>query len=327
MDSVHGESTVRLIINGRASLSSPLRRSLQRAARDLEQRNVTVETCVTKSPVDAEHFARDACSECCAAVIAVGGDGTLNQVINGVMAQNQKNRSEVAVGVIPAGTANDFAACIGVRSRDAYRLLMSCNGEQARWLDLGKVQSRYFINIASGGFGAEATRNLSPWLKSTYGAEAYFLNGVRQLLTATQPQAHFQSGDWQWEGRALAFAIGNGRQTGGGCVLCPDALLDDGELDLCIIPAHIDLHKLLTSWLNGPMSVVGKLLSLQNPLRHGVIGYILEYYKELVVRKRVSSLDICLDEAIALNLDGEATEPRKVFSFTAQQQKIKFLIP
>jgi lipid kinase YegS len=326
MSLFHDEYTVRLIVNSQANLNGRLKRSLQRAVRDLGERNVIVETFVTESPFDAERLAQEACTEGHAAVVAVGGDGTLHQVVNGVMMLNRECRSEVAVGLIPAGTANDFAGSLGIRSRDAYRTLMTLSEERVKWLDLGKVQSRYFINVATAGFGADATRNLSPCLKSLYGAETYFVNGARKLLTTLPQQTRFQSGDWHWEGRALAFAIGNGKQAGGGCMLCPEAQLDDGKLDLCIIPAHVELHKLLTSWVNGPIGTVGKLLSLQNPLRHGVIGYVLEYYKELVVRKRVSSLDIHFEQSMPLNLDGEPTEPCEEFSVTAMQQKLKFLV-
>ncbi|MCK5679628.1 hypothetical protein KAI46_02310, partial [bacterium] len=118
---------------------------------------------------------------------------------------------------------------------------------------------------------------------------------------------------------------GNGKQAGGGCVMCPEAQLDDGELDLCIIPAHVEIHKLLNSWVNGPLAVVKQLLSLQNPLRHGVVDYLLTYYKKLVVRKRVSSLDIELKQPLSINLDGEPTESREKFQITALHQQLKFL--
>ncbi|MCK5679525.1 YegS/Rv2252/BmrU family lipid kinase [bacterium] len=321
-----GSRTVRLIVNGRAELGGQLKKSLQRAVRDLGERHVTVETLVTESSCDAERFAEEACIDGCAAVIAVGGDGTLYQVVNGVMKQSRGARSEVSVGVIPAGTANDFAGGLGLRSRDAYRILMALTTEQVRWLDLGKVQSRYFINFASGGFGAEATRNPPSWLKSAYGTEAYIVNGARRILALSPQQASFQSGDWCWEGRFLTFAIGNGRQAGGGCVMCPEAQLDDGELDLCIIPAHVEIQNLLNSWINGPFGIVRQLLSLQNPLRHGVVGYLLEYYKELVIRKRVSSLDICLEQPLSINLDGEPTEPRANFQITTLHQQIRYLV-
>lgn len=316
---------VRLIINGRANLGGRLKRLLRQAVRDLGQRNVTVETLVTESSRDAERFAKEACAGGRYAIFAVGGDGTLHQVINGVM-EGLKGDSEVAVGVIPAGTANDFAGGLGIRSRNVCRTLLELGDDKVRWFDLGKVQSRYFINFASGGFGAKATRNLPSWLKSAYGSEAYFLNGVRQILTSPVQQASFQTDDWRWEGRFLTFAIGNGRQAGGGCRLCPKAQLDDGKLDLCIIPAHVELLNLLNSWVNGPISVVRQLLSSKNPLQHGVVGYILEYYKELVIRKQVSTLDIHLDQPLSLNLDGEPTGPRKEFQITVIPQKLKFLL-
>ncbi len=328
MKSIFNEQrTIRLIINGRANLSGRLKRLLRQTVRDLGERNVIVETLVTEFPSDAERFAGEVCAESHVAVVAVGGDGTLHQVINGVMKQSQGARSEVAVGVIPAGTANDFAGSLGISSRNVCRTLSALSDERMRWLDLGRVQSRYFVNFASGGFGAEATRNLAPWLKSAYGVEAYFLNGVRQILKSPPQQASFQSNDWHWEGRCLTFVLGNGRQAGGGCVLCPKAQLDDGELDLCIIPARVEILNLLSSWVNGPMAVVRQLLSLQNPLRHGVIGYILEYYKELVVRKRISFLDIRLDRELSLNLDGEPIEPRNNFHIEVMPQKLKFLYP
>ena len=327
MESILSEPcTVRLIVNGRADLGGRFKRSLQRAVRDLGERHVTVEILVTELPHDAEQFAEEACIDGCAAVVAVGGDGTLNQVVNGVMKQSRGARPEVTVGVIPAGTANDFAGGLGLRSRDVYRILMALTTERVRWLDLGKVQSRYFINFASGGFGAEATHKLPSWLKSAYGAEAYIVNGARRILALSPQQASFQSGDWRWEGRFLTFAIGNGKQAGGGCVVCPEAQLDDGGLDLCIIPAHVEIQNLLNSWINGPLGIVRQLLSLQNPLRHGVLGYLLEYYKELVVRNRVSSLDIELKQPLSINLDGEPTDPREKFQITTLHQQLKFLV-
>ena len=326
MSSHPDQPIVRLIINGRAKLSARLRKSLQRAVRDLGSRDVIVETLITEAPLDAERFAQEACTEQHAAVFAVGGDGTLHQVINGVMKQGQQRCSKVAVGVIPTGTANDLAGCLNVTSDDAYKMLMAFDGDCARWLDLGRVKSRYFINFVTGGFGAEASSKLPLWLKSVYGTEAYFANGARQILQATPRQGCFQSSDWRWEGRFFAFAIGNSWQAGG-CVLCPDAQLDDGELDLCIIPAHVELHKLLTSWVNGPIKAVSKLLLFQNPLQHGVIGYLLEYYKELVIRKRVSSLDIQLEQVIPLNLDGEPIEAHEDFCVTTLHRKLKILVP
>lgn len=326
MKSPFKESTVSLIVNGQTHLSSRLKKSLQHSIRGLERQDITVETHITESPKDAEQFAEEACIKSHAAVFAVGGDGTLHQVINGIMKHSRKSRPEIAVGIIPAGTANDFAGCLGIRSRDACETLLKLSPEHTRWLDLGKVQSRYFINVASGGFGADATRNLPPWLKSVYGTELYLINGACQMLTSAPRQACFQSDDWQWEGRFLTFAIGNSKQAGGGCVLCPEAQLDDGELDLFIIPAHVEIQKLLSSWVNGPISVVRKLLSLKNPLRHGVIGYLLEYHKKLIVRKRVSSLNINLKRPLTLNLDGEPTEPRKKFRVTTLHQQIKFLV-
>ncbi len=316
---------VRLIVNGQAQISGKLKRSLKKATRDLGRQNVTVETMVTDSPLAAEELAAEACSKDYAAVVAVGGDGTLHQVINGVMQQRRGIRSEIVVGVIPAGTANDFAAGLGIEKYDAYQTLMALNSESVRWLDLGKVESRYFINFASGGFGAEATRGSSALMKTLYGAEAYALNGVRRMLDSSACRGTFKSKDWQWEGRFLTFAIGNGSQAGGGCVMCSKAQLDDGELDLCIIPAHVEIRKLLYSWVNGPVSTVKNLLLMRNPLRYGVISYLLEYYKKVIVRKRVSALDIQLEHDLPLSLDGETSGALDKFRVRVLPHQIRFL--
>ena len=103
-------------------------------------------------------------------------------------------------------------------------------------MDVGRVAGRPFINMATGGFGTEITVETRPELKKALHGAAYLVTGLTHLSELRPVNARFTGPDFSWAGELLVLAIGNGRQAGGGHVLAPEALLDDGQLEVSILP-------------------------------------------------------------------------------------------
>ena len=168
-------------------------------------------------------------------IVAGGGDGTINEVFATAYAAGVPE--ECSLGVIPLGTANDFAHSAGVPTADLTGALKIAASASRHQIDAGFVNGRFFVNLVSGGFGSRVTVETDPRLKQRLGGLAYAITGVAHLAELSENEGVFRAEDFSWEGHFLALAIGNGRQAGGGIPLCPDALIDDGLLDLTILPA------------------------------------------------------------------------------------------
>ncbi|GGB61045.1 hypothetical protein GCM10011316_36310 [Roseibium aquae] len=142
----------------------------------------------------------------------------------------------LALAVLPLGTANDFAAGLGLDPAEPAACLRIAAEGRFSPLDIGRVNGRPFVNMATGGFGATVTTETDPVLKRRIGGAAYLFTGLRRFSELAGCEGRMEGEGFSWSGRFLALAIGNGRQAGGGAVLCPDARIDDGLLDLTIIP-------------------------------------------------------------------------------------------
>ena len=220
----HGR-TFDLIIHGSRADNADLREAAE-WARSLGHR---VRAQVTWEPDDARRFAAAAVARGTDAVIAVGGDGTLNEALNGVLG------SDVPLGVLPLGTANDFARQIGVPDdpRAALALLLE---QEPRRIDVGMLNGRAFLNVSSAGIGAETTAETPAGAKGVLGPLAYALTGVRKFASDYEGRsARFSGPDFSREVEYLLFAVGNARATGAGVEVTPLAEFDDGMLDLCVV--------------------------------------------------------------------------------------------
>src|SRR5439155_19204200 len=126
---------------------------------------------ITRKAGDAEKWARAAVRTKCDYVVVAGGDGTLNEVVNG-LATDAKN---VRVGIVPLGTGNDFARTLGLPSSIEQNIDILCSGKTKR-IDLVRVKSkrtRYFVNVAAGGFSGVVDGKMTPKIKKTWGRLAY----------------------------------------------------------------------------------------------------------------------------------------------------------
>ena len=149
------------------------------------------------------------------------------------------------LGVVPQGTANDFATGCGI-PRDPEAALALCLEGQRVPIDVGKANERWFLNAASIGFGAEVTATTPPELKRLLGPAAYTVMGAI-LATKFHPyQGRLTLPDREITGSGLVAIVCNGRQTGGAFQVAPHARLDDGLLDILLI-REIPAAALLTA--------------------------------------------------------------------------------
>lgn len=226
----------RLILNPAAGMDQALGRAqaLNVALRD---RFGPVEVVLTTGPGDADAAARRAVEDGCDVLFVGGGDGTLNEAVNGA-ASIEGGLARVVFGVIPLGTGNDFAQALGLPAgaEDAMRLLLEARELP---LDLGRVNGRLFVNVSAGGFIAEVSDAVTPGLKSIAGRLAYLIGGAQTLLDFEPMRTTFvaEPGGTRIGAALHAFAACNARMIGGGRLIAPHALVDDGLLDFCLIEA------------------------------------------------------------------------------------------
>lgn len=169
-------------------------------------------------------------------VLAAGGDGTLNQVVNGVLKGRETQNQLPAIGVIPLGTGNDFARLCNTRpdAGSIQRLLLE---NKPKKTDVGKITCRnedgkiveqYFLNVCSLGMGPEVVRRLYKSNRSLGPGLTYFKAITETFLTHKAQEVAVTSDRWEWSGRMRVVAIANGQSFGHGLYVGPDALPDDG---------------------------------------------------------------------------------------------------
>ncbi|MDO9616097.1 MAG: lipid kinase YegS [Pseudomonas sp.] len=269
-----------LILHGKQTLNAEVRAAVQARREEGWQLDVRV----TWEGGDAQRLVNEALQAGYPTLIAGGGDGTLRDVAEAMALA----KTQASLALLPLGTANDFARAAGVPLEPLAALALL--DRPAQPIDLGEVDGQVFLNMATGGFGSNVTANTSEDLKRVLGGAAYFLTGLTRFAEVQSSFGRFTGPDFQWEGEFLALGIGNGRQAGGGHVLCPQAWVNDGLLDICIVPAAAD--------------VVGTLGTL---LSGGINGL-----QSVALSARLPWLEVEAAQGLDLNLDGEPMESRKL---------------
>src|SRR5271169_5709468 len=228
-------ANIRIILHGKAAGDARLRTAVHALRKD----GHGVEVRVTWEPGDAARLTAEAVAEAhrggIDCIVAGGGDGTINEVFAAAHADGLPQKC--SLGLLPLGTANDFAHSTGIPIDDLTAALRVAASAPPRLIDLGLVNGRVFVNLVTGGFGSRVTVETDPRLKQRLGGLAYAITGIAHFAELSGNRGQFRAEDFSWEGNFLAVAIGNGRQAGGGIPLCPNALIDDGLLDLMILPA------------------------------------------------------------------------------------------
>lgn len=179
---------------------------------------------------DAMEEARRAVERQYDLLIAAGGDGTINEVINGIAEQFYRPK----LGIIPAGTTNDFARALNI-PRDIKKALEIIVANETMDLDIGKVNDQYFINIAGGGRLTELTYDVPIKLKTVLGQLAYYIKGIEMLPSLKPARARIEYDGNVLDEDIMLFLISNSNSVGGFEKLAPDAKLDDGYFDMLIL--------------------------------------------------------------------------------------------
>jgi len=259
---------------------------------------------LTRARGDAEKFAREAVRKKYDYVVTAGGDGTLNEVINGI-APNSRN---VRVGLIPLGTGNDFARSLGLPGEIQNNIDILAE-ERNRRVDLVLVRSkraRYFVNVSAGGFSGPVDEKLTPELKRAWGPLAYVRSAAAALPQLRTYRAHILLDDDEHLSLELYnIIIGNGRFVAGGLPIAPDADLSDGLLDVILIPNH-PAPKLA---LLAAEILLGKHLSND--------GVVFRRAKKIRVRAR---------PVMRFNVDGEPVGNAPA-TFEIVPRALKFVVP
>jgi len=287
--------TVQLILNGKAAGNDTLRAAVSRQ----QAIGHTIEVRVTSEKGDARRFASETGEV--DLLIAAGGDGTLNEVVHGLMDLPEAARS--VLGIMPLGTANDFATGCGI-PRDPEQALALCLEGRAVPVDVGKANEHWFLNAASIGFGAEITATTPPELKHLLGPAAYAVMGAILAMNVHHYRGKLTLPNREITGSGPVAIVGNGRQAGGGVQVTPRARIDDGLLDVLAV-RNIPAMALLTA---------ARELQELSP-----DGEYISYWQTPWAEAHT-------EEAIPVNLDGEPMQFSNV-RYEAVPRAIRLIVP
>jgi len=269
----------------------------------LRDEGYRIEVRVTWEYGDALRYVKEATTLGIDTVVSAGGDGTLNEVVNAIMQLDKDDRPNLAV--LPLGTANDFATACEIPQYPLESLRLAIESK-AIPVDVIQANDRYFINVATGGIGAEITAQTPVELKNFLGGGAYTLSAVIKALSSISSNIEGKlSGDGiEIEGRYIAAAICNARQAGGGQILAPNAYINDGLFDIVVI-------------LEFPFTAIAQVL--KEVLDDTVDG---EYVKRYQSSKIYSSHK----DIRSTNLDGEPYRSKDI-EFVMHHKEIYIKLP
>lgn len=247
--------TIKVILNPAAGRGYGARAE-PRIRRCLEAEGVDFDLVLTDGPWHAAELAEQAAMNGFETVVAAGGDGTANEIINGLMAASE-NGAVARLGVIPAGSGSDFASGIGLPA-DLEEACHRVAQNHPRAIDIGRVTvagkgARCFGNVVGVGFdGAVLIETLK--MRRLRGLTLYLLAVLKTIfLNFEAPQTTVAYNGKEMVLPGMLIAVANGPREGGGFIIAPDARPDDGLFDLCI--AHevdrLTILRLLPHFLKG----------------------------------------------------------------------------
>ena len=269
-------ATALLILNGKKAGIPAIREAvgvIREKGHDLQVR-------VTWEYGDGLRYVREAGQQGVECVIAGGGDGTVNEISHGLVMLDEGLRP--AMGVLPLGTANDFATCCTIPTDPLAALTLAIAADPVP-VDLVQANDRYFMNVASAGFGAAVTTETPVELKNFLAGGAYTLMGIIKVLNFTPYNVVIKSENYNYDGEAVIGGICNGRQAGGGQILAREAYINDGQFDVLIARPF-------------PIQALDQVIAeLKEPSSEG----------EYVTAFQTSWLESYAENPVPVNLDGE----------------------
>ena len=264
-------------------------RALDPIAREFHHQGWSVEVECTEGPGHGAELAARAVQRGAQRIVAVGGDGTVHDVANGLLRHGRRGGGgEVALGVVPIGSGNDFAKLAGVYRHSPVRAVRRLVTAQTTRFDAGLVCGEYFVNSVGFGFGPEVVRvrNAMPGLS---GFASYFVPVFRAFVRFRPPRFEVRARGFAETGYMMMVEVCNGTTAGGSYRFAPDALPGDGRLDVCLV-RRVSLLRFL-------MAVPRVMRGTHATMRE----VALFQTREITIRS--------LEGPLLLHLDGELREP------------------
>ena len=277
----------RLIVNPASgtdrgvALLAHINARLTTLARDLD-------ITITSDEADATRTAVRAVEDGCGALYVAGGDGTVNAALRGLASVDGGLR--LPIGIIPCGTGNDFAKALGLGDEPEAAIEALLDGRVLD-VDVGTMNGSPFVNTSAGGFVADVSDAVTESLKDRAGKLAYLIGGARALLGSEAFSARLvamtPSGPPPWtdDDELQMFAVCNGPMIGGGHAIAPDALIDDGQLDVLMV-RQMPLLEFV-----GALQQIAAGDGVPDPR---------------VVRFRAPAFELRFSRAVRVNVDGES---------------------
>jgi YegS/Rv2252/BmrU family lipid kinase len=256
----------------------------------MEENKKKYDISITHAPKEAIKIAKEGISKGHKIIVAVGGDGTINEVATGIM-----RGGKGILGIIPGGTGNDLARTLKIpeNPREALRLILIGNSKK---IDTCFVNNNLFLNIASIGLDSEVIKNIWKIRSRINGRISYVIGFIRTLLSYKYKILEIEIDNMHLNEEVILAAIGNGKYYGGGMKICPSAIIEDGYFNVCVI-RRINIVKL---FLVFPSIFWGE---------HIKFGKYVNIYKGKEIK--IKGL-----ERLWLNIDGELKEIGEEASFT-----------
>jgi diacylglycerol kinase (ATP) len=260
------------------------KKHLPEVLQKLEKAGYETSCHATTGAGDATEAARKAVERKFDLVVAAGGDGTINEVVNGIAEQDYRPK----LGIIPVGTTNDFARAIGVPRTTIEAACDVITQGVSVPIDLGSVtnegKTHYFINIAGGGRLTELTYEVPSKLKTMLGQLAYYLKGMEILPSIKPTNVRVEYDGKMFEGEIMLFLVSLTNSVGGFEKLVPDSSLNDGMFDLIIL----------------------KKTNLAEFIRIATLALRGEHINDpQLIYTKANRVKVFTDEKMQLNLDGE----------------------
>ena len=250
---------------------------------------------------DAFNFVRDHAKDA-DLVICSGGDGTLNEVVNGMMTLEEKDR--VPIGYIPAGTTNDYASSLKLSKNMRSSAIIAVNGVDNAY-DIGKINDGYFVYVAAFGLFSEVSYATDQQMKNLLGHFAYVIEGARSLSTLKSYHLKIRTNDREIEGDYIYGMITNSLQVGGIYKMDEkDVKLDDGLLEVLLVRQP-------------------KKISDLNAINNFIFN--LEDSLDVVESFKTDHIIIETEDQMEWAIDGEKGGPHKVTEITAVNKAIRVI--
>ena len=216
-------------------------KNLEVAERILKERNLEYAVHQSAAERDAEAIARDLTAQGATEIIVIGGDGTLHEVLNGIV-----DPTQCRLGLIPSGTGNDFAEKAGIAfdTETAVKNILNGQAVDTDYLEVGGVRC---MNVAGFGIDVDVLERCKRGKMK--GKPKYLLSLIQSLFSFKGISIEMQNGEDKKEYCALIAAVCNGSQFGGGIQICPTAVVDDGKMNVIVVDDIKGVFKIIKAFM------------------------------------------------------------------------------